>query len=581
MARIFDAVYGYIELNDVEFALVNSPAFQRLHWIKQLGPLHIIFPSAQHSRFSHSIGVFHIVSKMIKHLESKEGLYEYKFNDKEARILKLAALLHDIGHVPLSHTGEIVLKETYSTGLKGKEISVFDPDGVGAKYTDLFKKNGFWGGDTKLHEAISAEIVLYDPIIDNIMKKSKIKDWDQDGYREKVKRRIGKIIVGAELDDQNDYIPRGLLHSELDADRLDYLLRDSFFSGVGYGQIDLDYIISRLVVTKNNSVRRVCVEDKGLHTVEHYILGRFFLQTQVVSNRKVCFLDLLFADVMTFMMKSLVKKWHLMNLTELLENIRKSGTENDPSYGHHVYGYTDAKVFEKMRQFHDEVGHKTKHKYINDCIKIIMDGKVRNPAVSAQKIVDLAKHPNIKQETEDEGNAIAKKIAVQLGIKNRRIKVNVVEQRIMKYTAISGVEGKVDEEANREAVRIAIKKEDGTSEILYAAKSNASVLSGLIDKALLVFNVYYVEDKKESEEDVTRKNEVIKESFDGFVNAHFRTNLSACGCESGEHLCQVIGREGGLEIAKELSKNHEYICRKCGCVSSDSKKLCDGIEIDG
>jgi hypothetical protein len=59
--RIFDAVYGYIELDKAEFALVNSPIFQRLHWIKQLGPLHTVFPSAQHSRFSHTLGVFYII----------------------------------------------------------------------------------------------------------------------------------------------------------------------------------------------------------------------------------------------------------------------------------------------------------------------------------------------------------------------------------------------------------------------------------------------------------------------------------------------------------------------------------------
>ncbi len=111
--RIYDAVYGYIDLDDIEFELVTLPIFQRQHRIKQLGPLHTVFPSAQHSRFSHAIGVFHIVKKMIEHLECEPGEpnseHKYEFRDKEKELLKFAALLHDIGHVPLSHVGEEVL----------------------------------------------------------------------------------------------------------------------------------------------------------------------------------------------------------------------------------------------------------------------------------------------------------------------------------------------------------------------------------------------------------------------------------------------------------------------------------------
>ncbi|MCF7955564.1 MAG: HD domain-containing protein [Phycisphaerae bacterium] len=586
MPRIFDAVYGYIELDELEFAIVNSPAFQRLHWIKQLGPLHIIFPSAQHSRFSHSIGVFYIVSKMIKHLENKGGRYEYKFTDESKKILKLAALLHDIGHVPLSHIGEQVLEDTYSPGLEGGEINVFDTSATGARWTGLFAKE-FRGGDTKLHEALSAEIVRYDPKIDDILKECGGTDWADKGYRKKVKERIGRIIVG-ELDpnEPNNHISRGLLHSELDADRLDYLLRDSFFTGVGYGHIDLDYIISRLVVTKDKGVQQVCVEKKGLHTVEHYILGRFFLQTQVVFNRKVRLLDLLFADVMKFMMekKRLGKELRLMNLETLIMHIRESSTEEGRSHGHRVYEYTDAQVFEKMRKFHDKFGGKkgdnsSEYKYIDDCIKIIMDGNIGDPVVSAQKMVDLAKHSNIRQEIEDKGKAIADEIAVQLGIEKRRIKVNAVKQRIMKYTAISGDEGKVDVEANRESVRIAIENEDGAYEKPYAARSNASVLTGLIDKALLVFNVYYVEDKNRPQE-VGSIRSSIEKAFTEFKNKHFHSSSSDCGCESGEHLCQII-RSSGIDIAKEFAQEATFICRKCGRVSSDIAKLCDGIEIDG
>ena len=97
MPRIFDAVYGYIELNSLEFRLVTSPIFQRLQWIKQLGPLNTIFPSAQHSRFSHSIGVYHVVKKMINCLGNRGGKYEYKFNYKEIRS-KIEEIIKSFGY---------------------------------------------------------------------------------------------------------------------------------------------------------------------------------------------------------------------------------------------------------------------------------------------------------------------------------------------------------------------------------------------------------------------------------------------------------------------------------------------------
>ena len=140
---------------------------------------------------------------------------------------------------------------------------------------------------------MSAEIVLHSKDVDDILSKEK--GWKAPKARKKAKKKIAEIIVGKNYED----VPTLLLHSELDADRLDYLLRDSFFAGVGYGKIDLDYIISRLVIFRDErDVADICIENKGLHTIEHYILGRFFLQTQVIYNRKVRFMDLLFYDVM-------------------------------------------------------------------------------------------------------------------------------------------------------------------------------------------------------------------------------------------------------------------------------------------
>jgi len=525
--RIYDAVYGYIELEEVEFKLVTSPIFQRLHRIKQLGPLHTVFPSAQHSRFSHTIGVFYIVKKMIEHLEKREDKYKYRFDEKkrEKQLLKFAALLHDIGHLPLSHVGEEVLKYTAEEKLQEKfltetEDGTFDL-GVEPSWWALFPEKEYSGGSTKLHERLSAEIVLHSREIDELLSLV----WRTKKARSKAKKRIAQIIVGLNYMD----VPTLLLHSELDADRLDYLLRDSFFTGVGYGKIDLDYIISRLVIFRDEkNVAYVCVENKGLHTVEHYILGRFFLQTQVIFNRKVRFMDLLFRDVMRYMVEHENEKWHLMNLEQLRNRIchTKGNMREDL---HKIYSYTDAQVFSKMRKLHEELDKREKdnkakdeESYINDCIKTIMDGQIDEPIESCQKVFDLAKEMGKKRILEDKVNNIARKVAKKLNIYEKRIVRNIVDQEVMKYNKRMNPKGKEQDESNNEAVRIKFEK-DGLDKRSFAAKSNATILGNLADKALFILNIYYLQPKKDSSAAVDTIRKAIKQAYSRFVSKEFKS----------------------------------------------------------
>ena len=212
-ARIYDAVYGYVELDEFEFELVTSPIFQRLHRIKQLGPLHTVFPSAQHSRFSHTIGVFYIVTKMMEHLENRpdEHKYDFRKEEKQKELLKFAALLHDIGHVPLSHVGEEVLKETTEEELREKFMpktkdKTFDPfEQQEIKWWKLFPEKQYLDGSTKLHERLSAEIVLYNEEIDKVLSKV----WQTKKDCLKAKTIIAQIFVGQ---DETD-VPTLLLHS--------------------------------------------------------------------------------------------------------------------------------------------------------------------------------------------------------------------------------------------------------------------------------------------------------------------------------------------------------------------------------
>lgn len=238
-------------------------------------------------------------------------------------------------------------------------------------------------------------------------------------------------------------------------------------------------------------------------------------------------MDLLFRGVMRYMVNNHNEKCGLMSLEELRNCIQSKR----PKDLHKIYAYTDAQVFSKMRKLHEELDKKKEEScvtdvesYINDCVKTIMDGRIPEPVFpTCQKLVDLKKEKDYRRQTEDEVNEIANKVADKLCIYRERIKANLVEQEVMKYNERMGIEDGAEEEGNREAVRIMYKKSREGDKIIAAAKSNATILGNLSDKALLIFNVYYVPSKKEDQKKVEATRKEIKDGFERFVTEKFQS----------------------------------------------------------
>jgi HD superfamily phosphohydrolase len=225
---IYDEIYVYIPLTKVELEIVDHDFFQRLNHIKQLGVGYRVFPGAQHTRFSHSLGVMYTIDRMLNSplLKSELLIRENKQN------LRVAALLHDIGHYPLSHLIETVMK-----------------------------KNDGWK-----HERLSAFVVNESSIKDVLLKYS----IDP--------KEIGQIITG----ESPEPLFNQLMSSELDADRLDYLTRDSFHTGVAYGRFDLNRLIHTLALDKEG---KLCIDKSGMHAAEGYIIGRYLMWGVVYTHR--------------------------------------------------------------------------------------------------------------------------------------------------------------------------------------------------------------------------------------------------------------------------------------------------------
>ena len=230
---IRDPVHGDIDVNEqVSIELINSYEFQRLRRVSQLSGPQLAFPGASHTRFSHSIGTYHVVNKILNNDNFKN-----RFSNKEILITKIAGLLHDIGHGPFSHTFEHINKVN----------------------TSCYK-----------HEFYSAKIITSETTnINKILKKHGFTNCDI--------KNIANIITG-----KSDHVLANLVSSQLDADRMDYLIRDNLFTGTGYGYIDIQWIIRLMRLSEDKKL--ILYDYKAVPAIENYLIGRYHMYEQIYQH---------------------------------------------------------------------------------------------------------------------------------------------------------------------------------------------------------------------------------------------------------------------------------------------------------
>ncbi len=279
---INDPIYGCISLSETEVRLLDTRAMQRLRRVRQMGFASYVFPSGEHSRFVHSLGVLCITGKMCEHLyrlygDSPEN--DVSFTIEDARKVRVAALLHDVGHFPFSHLSECVYsfienEKTTNDMIEGLE------DPTDCNSTLLSDIANFRKRKERDHEHLGAAVIKEDPEIKSILEENSIDPCE-----------IGQIIIG---DTQANPIYAQLLHSSLDADRLDYLLRDSRQAGVSFGSVELEYILRQMRIKKcpihrdngtEEYIDLVVFDVRGQHAIEHFLMARYFHYTQVVQHK--------------------------------------------------------------------------------------------------------------------------------------------------------------------------------------------------------------------------------------------------------------------------------------------------------
>ncbi len=218
-----DPIHGYIHVSlQVVWDVINSAWFQRLRRIRQLGGANMVYHCAEHTRFAHSLGVYEIVRRMITEVPDIAA----SLSEDEKVVVMLAGLLHDIGHGPYSHAFEQVTSTS--------------------------------------HETYTCRIIEEDTEITRILEKA----------RKNLSRDVADVIRHKS---RNPLLSQ-MISSQLDADRMDYLLRDAYFTGTTYGEFDLERIFRTLRIHDGS---KLVIKESGVYAVENYIMSRYHMYWQV------------------------------------------------------------------------------------------------------------------------------------------------------------------------------------------------------------------------------------------------------------------------------------------------------------
>ena len=286
---INDPVFGFIKIpKGLLYSIVEHPLFQRLNRINQLGLASVVYPGARHTRFQHSLGAFHLMSEAILSLQQK-GIFIF---ESEAEAVQAAILMHDIGHGPFSH----VLENTLFRGITHEDISLMMMEEMNQNF------NG------QLNLAIA-------------------------------------IFKG---DYPKDFLHQ-LISSQLDMDRLDYLRRDSFYTGVTEGNIGSARIIKMLNVVNDALV----VEQKGIYSLENYLTTRRLMYWQVYLHRTCVAYEKVLVNLLT-RAKDLITAGHKLFATPALlyfleNNVDKERFFNDGEALKHYESLDDSDIWSAMK----------------------------------------------------------------------------------------------------------------------------------------------------------------------------------------------------------------------------------------
>lgn len=265
-----DPVHKRIAFNEFERGIIDHPFFQRLRFISQLGFIQAyVYPGAVHDRFSHALGAMHVAGRLFDRIVESAGVtFSSRLSLPEIEGLhsrvRLAGLLHDIGHGPFSHASEVVFP----------------------KLRDLPIDWSAWRGEPTDRQAVHEDYSIL--LIQTLAKENVL---PSDMARDICSLVHADVTPSSWLTRLESRIPslqkvlKGLISGEVDCDRMDYLLRDSYYCGVAYGQYDIDWLISSMGVEEHDGSLVFTISENGVRAFEDLLLARYHMIDQVYCHK--------------------------------------------------------------------------------------------------------------------------------------------------------------------------------------------------------------------------------------------------------------------------------------------------------
>jgi uncharacterized protein len=469
-----DNLYGRISVSEFEAKLLGTQAFLRLGRISQLGLAPMVFSGATHTRFSHSLGVMHVTGRVAQTLDLSE---------LEVKTLRAAGLLHDIGQYPLSHCIEYVYRLIADAAIQGALVIDAEPPTRVTPPGSELQRVG-----TRLSRGRDADDKHMGAAL--LQRRTDLRNAFAGQGRGGVD--VDEVASIVEGNPQNP-LYQAILNSDYDCDRLDYVQRDSLMTGVPYGKVDLDYLIENMVArpfpSSGTDLVLAIRRRKGLGALEHYVLSRYYMYSQVYCHKTVRSFELLAKGIFLHF----AQNGHAFpNHTAIL-----TATDSDFVEFHDGYFYDQLRAYTQSRTPEDPVRQWIERLTHRQPLPMVYEHRElasENVASEHRRVSSLLAQP-----------AVLADIATQAGVDVNDIVIDLVpgielvplRNDMLTFSQVLGLVEKVrtDPTQSGPTLNAPWVYDDQSDRLSLLAEDSGSILRPLVDMGIYLLRVYTTRDE--------------------------------------------------------------------------------------